>query len=655
MDVAGPGAAPGTARWRVPRKSYDVFISYAHDADSAFAPVLQRGLQHLAKPWNRRRAIEVFRDETSLPVSSGLWSSIQDALDASRWFVLLASPEAARSSWVGKEITHWVISKGTDRLLVVVTAGTWIWDNNTGDFSPGSTVAHPALRGVLRAEPKYLDMTWARRNPDLTLHNPRFRDQVATLAAAIREVPKDEIEGEDVRQQRRTRRIVRAVIATLTVLVLLASVLAVVANLQREKAQHQQRIAVAELLTTQAASLKDSDPALSLQLDIAAMAVDGDDDARVGMINTVASTRVSATLTGHTGAVMGVAFAPDDHTLATASKDYTVRLWDLTDSAHPRYVAALPPDPGVVYNVAFSPGGRTMATASAKGARLWDLTDLTHPRQLATVTNSAVQAVAFARDGHTLATADLDGTARLWDLTDLNRPRRLATITGSTSGQEVSGVAFAPDGHTLATAGFDGTARLWDLTDLNRPRHLATITGGTLGLKAVAFTPDSRTLATAGFDGTARLWDLTDLNRPRRLATITGGTGAVNGVAFAPDGRALATVGDDQTAELWDISVLAHPRPIETLRGHTGAVNGVAFAPDGRTLATVGDDQTARLWQTTNPLLVATLTGQAEGANGVAFAPDGHTLATANYDGTTGLWSFSSPAHPRRLRRHRQP
>ena len=51
------------------------------------------------------RTMEVFRDETSLAASPGLWPAIQAALDASRWFVLLASPEAARSEWVGKEIT----------------------------------------------------------------------------------------------------------------------------------------------------------------------------------------------------------------------------------------------------------------------------------------------------------------------------------------------------------------------------------------------------------------------------------------------------------------------------------------------------------------------------------------------------------------------
>src|SRR5271165_913576 len=212
MDVAGSDTAAGAAGLERSRKSYDAFISYAHDADNVFAPVLQRGLQRLAKPWNRRRALEVFRDETSLAVSPGLWPSIAVALDASRWFVLLASPQAARSRGVEEKITYWFPSKGTDHLLVVVTDGTWIWDNDRNDLSPASTAGNPALRGVFGAEPKYLDMTWARRDAGLTLRNARFRDQIATLAAAIREVPKEEIEGEDVRQQRRTRRIVRAVI-----------------------------------------------------------------------------------------------------------------------------------------------------------------------------------------------------------------------------------------------------------------------------------------------------------------------------------------------------------------------------------------------------------------------------------------------------------
>ena len=62
--------------------------------------------------------------------------------------------------------------------------------------------------------------------------------------------------------------------------------------------------------------------------------------------------------------------------------------------------------------------------------------------------------VAFAPDGHTLATASVDQTVLLWDFTDPTRPRRLGDpLTGHTD--DVYAVAFARDGHTLATASGD--------------------------------------------------------------------------------------------------------------------------------------------------------------------------------------------------------
>jgi hypothetical protein len=64
---------------------YDAFISYSHFADRQLAPAIQAGLQRLAKPWNQRRALWIFRDDTGLTVSPALFSSIKAALDDSRY------------------------------------------------------------------------------------------------------------------------------------------------------------------------------------------------------------------------------------------------------------------------------------------------------------------------------------------------------------------------------------------------------------------------------------------------------------------------------------------------------------------------------------------------------------------------------------------
>jgi WD40 repeat protein len=123
-----------------------------------------------------------------------------------------------------------------------------------------------------------------------------------------------------------------------------------------------------------------------------------------------------------------------------------------------------------VTSVAFAPDGRTLATASGdRTVILWDLTDPAQPRRIGlplTGHTAGVTSVAFAPDGRTLATASYDRTVILWDLTDPVQPRTLGRpLSGHTEG--VYSVAFAPDGHTLATASADDTAILWDLTRLN--------------------------------------------------------------------------------------------------------------------------------------------------------------------------------------------
>src|SRR6266702_5457386 len=83
-----------------PMALYDAFISYSYAKDKPIAAALQSVIQRLGKPWYRRRALRVFRDDTSLSATPHLWPTIEQSLGQSRFFILLASPEAAASKWV---------------------------------------------------------------------------------------------------------------------------------------------------------------------------------------------------------------------------------------------------------------------------------------------------------------------------------------------------------------------------------------------------------------------------------------------------------------------------------------------------------------------------------------------------------------------------
>src|ERR1700730_2609159 len=99
---------------------YDAFISYSHAKDKPIAAALQSVIQKLGKPWYRRRAVRIFRDDTSLSATPHLWPTIEQALGQSRFLILLASPEAVTSPWVAKELMYWLDHNRVDTLFIAL-------------------------------------------------------------------------------------------------------------------------------------------------------------------------------------------------------------------------------------------------------------------------------------------------------------------------------------------------------------------------------------------------------------------------------------------------------------------------------------------------------------------------------------------------------
>lgn len=214
-------ALHGGAESVTSRVSFDAFISYSHAADGALAPALRRALQGLARPWYRRRALAVFLDKTSLAAEQDLPAALQRALMASRHFIYLASPEAADSPWVGKELITWRAAHGGNGLLIALTAGDLQWRDDLGDFDPDvSNALHPELRGVFTREPLWVDLRWARTQHHVSLRDPRFLQAAAMLAARLHGLNLDDLLGEDVLSHRRRRRVIAGTVTGLLVMLL---------------------------------------------------------------------------------------------------------------------------------------------------------------------------------------------------------------------------------------------------------------------------------------------------------------------------------------------------------------------------------------------------------------------------------------------------
>ncbi|MFI7535866.1 helix-turn-helix domain-containing protein [Streptosporangium sp. NPDC049376] len=584
---------------------------------------------------------------------------------------------------VGAFVALRLLTAGAETVEITHEALLWCW---------------PRLRGWIDADRAWLltaqqleeaaDL-WERENrdPAALYRGTRLSAARAWLESAshhpVSPRVRDFVTASGRRERGRVRRLYQ-LIALLSVLVLVTAGTSVAAVRASDTVGRQRDEALSGKVANEADALRAANPALAAQLALAAYRLAPTREARGSLLSSFANP-YAALVSGHTNAVYAVRLSPGGHTLASASMDGTVRLWDLTDPHRPTPLAVLTGHTKGVTSAVFSADGHLLATGSDDGtARLWDVADPRRPRALATLTGhtGVVRALALSPDGRTLATASYDRTARLWDVADPAHPASLAVLRGPRDG--LSSTAFSPDGRFLVVAGAEPVVRLWRVTDPHHPVRLPDLRGNGARVLCVAFSPDGRLLMTGGFDNTAYLWDATDLEHPRRLAALEGHTGGIVGAVFSADGRTLVTSGYDRTIRMWEVgdprragapvvleghsgtvysvdlaadgAVLVSGGFDETVRvwdlrrpvlgGHEGEVSAVAFSPDGRTLAT-GTYRSVRLWDVSDPYGVrplVTLTGHTDNVGALSFSPDGRTLATGGLDGTVRLWDVVVPA-----------
>jgi WD40 repeat protein/transcriptional regulator with XRE-family HTH domain len=569
----------------------------------------------------------------------------------------------------GAQVAHEALLTAWPRLR------DWIGANRDGlklrhQISSAASTWHEAGRDdamLLRGAPLLAASEWAS-DPDTK----------GDLNPLVREFISSAVLQEQARRAAAQRHLIlQRLTAVLATMLLIAAGLTAYSFAQRHAATVARNQADSLALALQADQVRGQDPSLAAQLSLAAYRISPTAGALGSMLESAsypAGSRIKDSVAG----VQSVAVAPDRRTLAVASADGTLRLWDIADPEHPRPLGpALPRlhgDP--LYATAFSPTGHLLVAAGAdRVAWVFNVTDPRHPVRLQRTLSgpaSTIYSLAFSSDGKILAIGSADKTVRLWDMADPALPSPLGDpLTGPTS--YVESVAISPDGHLLAAASADRTVRLWDISNPARPAPVGKpLSGPARTISSVVFSPGARTLAAGSYDHSVWMWNIHRPARPVRIRSpLLTATDWVNAVAFSPDGRTLAAASSDDTVRLWDASsgallgTLPGPQPVSSLAwdgNHTliagsedgmvrlwalpspvllnpGPANQVAYSPDGRLLAVASTS--VRIWNAATRSLVATTTVGVT-ANSVAWAPSGNVLAAAYSDDTVRLWQVGT-------------
>ncbi|KAF9013929.1 WD40-repeat-containing domain protein [Cyathus striatus] len=288
------------------------------------------------------------------------------------------------------------------------------------------------------------------------------------------------------------------------------------------------------------------------------------------------------TLKGHTKAVNDVDFDHKGHLLVTCSSDLFIKIWDSQNEW--KNTKTFPGHEHSVSSVRFMPGDQFIISASRdRTIRVFDVAS-THQVRTLTGHSEWVRCVIPSSDGKLIASCSKDQTIRIWDpLTGESKSELrghendvevvvFAPVASYTAIRELAGIPNTDRskraGLYVASGSRDKTIKLWDVQTGQLLRNLP---GHDNWVRALAFHPSGKYLLSSSDDKTIRVWELSTGRCVKTVEahghfvstlawgrqTTAGGSDEkkVNGAEASANSEKLvnvvATGSVDQTIKIW--------------------------------------------------------------------------------------------------------
>ena len=207
-------------------------------------------------------------------------------------------------------------------------------------------------------------------------------------------------------------------------------------------------------------------------------------------------------------------FSPDRKWLATASRDKTARIWDVSTGRLMFVLEDPESDQSGVWSTAFNSDSSRIATTGGKTVNIWDVATGKRVGHIKAPSGTGfVWSVAFTTDGqHPVSDWD-DGIVRTFD-TQTGAEVVAVKGNGTNPREIIYSGSLSHDGTRLLTGGVYG-AHLWNEADGKLVADLPG--GGTVGF--AFFNPDHRTIFVSSQNDDARIFDARTGNQIAKLGT----------------------------------------------------------------------------------------------------------------------------------------
>lgn len=585
---------------------YNAFLSYNQEADIKLAAVLQSALHNFAKPWYRLRSIRIFRDKTNMAATAALWPSTQTALNESEYFLLLASPKAAQSPWVAREIDWWLQNRSPEKMLIILTDGELVWDKAANDYDWRQTTALPgSLQNRLKDEPLYVDLRWTRSENNFSLRNPRFRGAILDIATPLYGKPKDNLDGEAVRQLRRNKQW-----AWSAGVILLIAIISVVKAIY--SANEQSNVAFSRQLATQSELIVNRQPGMLPQ----------------SVLIAAEALKHSLTFEADQAIYHGLSLLGPKPVVQRSYQG----LKSLVLSPHGKYLAQVPWDGSVIIQETIS------------GKKIAELLNVFPGKPL--LSENRVDQVSFSTNENCIATVSALGLSTfVWEI-----PSGREIFRTPMNRHEITTAILSDNGKYLATGNTHGMVYVYNVTNGNEALNF-TIPDPPQIMK---FSPDSRCLAVTSSmvnvygPASSSIVQLTDIITGKPIARLLH-SGPVSKIVFSPNGKYLATtsmIKNDDTIKMVTIWDTANGHQVTQIQheGSDKAINSITFTPNSKYLLTGSSDDTSRVWDIANGRELLRMNhGNTVDLAAILIIDDLSCSITAGGDGIIRLWSSDSP------------